>query len=61
MRAAEWGELVRGEGRVDNDNHFASFFAKKGLQTVIVFARKNYVIIAIIVISRNIEFKRLSR
>jgi hypothetical protein len=26
--------------RVDNDNHFASFFAKKGLQTMIVFREK---------------------
>ncbi len=26
--------------RVDNDNHFASFFAKKGLQTIIVFREK---------------------
>jgi hypothetical protein len=26
--------------RVDNDNHFASFFAKKGLQTWIVFREK---------------------
>ncbi len=36
--------------RVDNDNHFASFFAKKWLQTIIVFCKKNDVIIAIIVI-----------
>ncbi len=26
--------------RVDNDNHFASFFAKKWLQTIIVFREK---------------------
>jgi hypothetical protein len=26
--------------RVDNDNHFASFFAKKGLQTWMVFREK---------------------
>jgi hypothetical protein len=26
--------------RVDNDNHFASFFAKKWLQTIIVFCEK---------------------
>ncbi len=27
-------------GRVDNDNHFVSFFAKKGLKTIIVFREK---------------------
>jgi hypothetical protein len=36
--------------RVDNGNHFALFFMKKGLQMVICFSWKNYVIIAIIVI-----------
>ncbi len=32
--------LLRVEDRVDNDNHFASFFAKKLLQTMIVFREK---------------------
>jgi hypothetical protein len=39
--------------RVDNDNHFAPFFAKKGLEKIIAFREKNYVIIAIIIIVRN--------
>ncbi len=30
----------RAETRVDNDNHFVSFFAKKGLQMIIVFREK---------------------
>jgi hypothetical protein len=28
------------QSRVDNDNHFTSFFVKKCLQTIIVFAKK---------------------
>ncbi len=39
--------------RVDNDIHFASFFAKNRLQTIIVFHEKNYVIITILVISQK--------
>jgi hypothetical protein len=31
---------LEGTARVDNDNHFASFFLKKWLQTIIVILRK---------------------
>jgi hypothetical protein len=39
--------------KVDNDNRFASFFAKKWLQTIIVFREKNDVII---VFSQKLNF-----
>ncbi len=42
--------------RVDNDNHFVSFFGKKKAPKDNHFLRKNYVIIVIIVVSRKIKF-----